>query len=170
MGPYWDTEWVIGNGWYYGERPNPEHWIVSRTPYFDELAKNTSFITEVKRYHATYRNDMIDVFNKSFNKYKNLLVESQKLNYQRWSNLNELVDIGLKPLGSWELECDDLKYYFFEHIKYIDDWLSYNISDNITYNKWLNESGQYYNLNGVKTDNISKGIYIYNGKKYLFKK
>lgn len=170
MGPYWDTEWVIGNGWYYGERPNPEHWIVSRTPYFDKLANNASFMTEVKRFHATYRNDMIDVFNKSFNKYKNLLVESQRLNYQRWPNLNELVDIGLKPLGSWELECDDLDYYFFEHIKYIDDWLSYNNTDNISYNKWFIEPGSYYNLKGVKTDNISKGIYIYNGKKYLLKK
>ena len=32
--PLWDFEWSIGIGWYYGERPNPEHGLIVH-PYYD---------------------------------------------------------------------------------------------------------------------------------------
>ena len=89
------------------------------------------------------------------------------LNYKRWPNLNELVDIGLKPLGSWELECDDLKFYFLDHVNYIDNWLNIS-STNINVNKQNEQIGKvapFYNLMGIKTNCALNGVYIIGGKK-----
>jgi spore coat protein CotH len=120
MGPVWDFEWSLGVGWYYGERPRPANYYVyeSNAFYYDRLLRDPAFTVELKRQWRQI--DVMQDILQHIDETKEMLQQSQALNYQRWDILNTLVSYGGIPLGSYEKEIACDREFFVNHM----NWLS----------------------------------------------
>jgi hypothetical protein len=120
MGPVWDFEWSIGIGWYDGVRPRPANYYVweSSAFYYDRLLQDPAFTAEVKKQWQQI-NVMQDIL-RHIDETKEMLEQSQVLNFQRWDILDTRVGVGGVPLGSYEREVACDREFFANHMHWLE--------------------------------------------------
>lgn len=126
MGPVWDFEWSIGIGWYYDEKPNPNHDISINHPYYSRLVHSTYFKETVKNeWNKVSKNIKNNLLTYIENEAK-MIDKSQKLNFVRWDILNKMVSVDGIPLGSYEAELECTTTYLSTHIDWLSDYINSN--------------------------------------------
>ena len=121
MGPAWDFEWSVGIGWYYGERPNPNHELIVKTVYLQKLMENGQFRQNLKERWKEVSPGLAEILTGFVNDTAREIAFSRQLNFHRWRVMNIRLAAGGIPLGSYEaeLECD--RTYLLEHIRWLDE-------------------------------------------------
>ena len=124
MGPVWDFEWSVGIGWYYGDRPNPDHALVVKTEFFRKLMENRQFLQKLKERWSVISPGLADTLNSFIDDTAREISLSRQLNFCCWQVLNKRLAAGGIPLGSYEaeLECD--RAYLLEHIRWLDEQIA----------------------------------------------
>ena len=120
MGPAWDFEWSVGIGWYTGERPNPNHELTLNTEYVRRLMKNGQFLQKVKERWSEISPGLEEILVSFMDNTAREISLSRELNFCRWTIMNQKIEAGGIPMGSYEaeLECD--KTFLREHIRWLD--------------------------------------------------
>lgn len=120
IGPVWDFEWSIGIGAYYGERPNPNHYIETSMPYFNEIICYREFQDLIYSKWDSMYNSLCDQLIAYIHDTEDYLIVSQELNFSKWEIMNEQIVIGGIPMGSYEdeVECD--VSYLEAHLEWLD--------------------------------------------------
>ena len=121
MGPVWDFEWSVGIGWYYGDRPNPEHRLIACTAYFQNLLKNRAFRGKLKERWNEIVPGLAETLTGFMDETIREIDLSRQMNFYRWWILDMRVGAGGVPLGSYEAEVECDKAYLLEHIRWLDE-------------------------------------------------
>ena len=119
MGPVWDFEWSIGIGWYYGDRPYPNHELVVSI-YQERLLEDSYYKSVVKSIWEQVRDTIKQDLIAYINGLAEDMADSIALNFQKWQILDQQISVGGIPLGSFiaELECDIA--YLSMHVDWLD--------------------------------------------------
>ena len=120
IGPMWDFEWSVGIGWYYGERPNPNHELLDYI-YFDILLEDPYFKSILIEEWDLVKDDINNELMNFINEQAMALSVSQMTNFTVWDIMNKNISIGGVPMGSYwaEVNCD--KEYLSAHINWINN-------------------------------------------------
>ena len=124
MGPVWDFEWSVGIGWYYGDRPNPNHRLIACTAYFQKLLKNRAFREKLKERWSGIVPGLEETLTDFMDETIREIDVSRQLNFYRWWILDMRVGAGGIPLGTYEAEVECDKAYLREHIRWLNDEIS----------------------------------------------
>jgi len=126
MGPVFDFEWSMGTGWYEGPRPRPaDYWVFGLnspfafTWYYDRLKTDAAFVDELKNQWNASKGTLWQVILNYIFQTKQVIYESQKLNFRRWDILNTRLGHGI-PLGSFDAEVNDVVQFFMAHYDWLD--------------------------------------------------
>lgn len=98
---------------------------------------------------------------------------SQRLNFMRWPILSTYVHQNWQASGSYEKEVQIVKDYIKKRIVWMDKKLHYDPSgiDDVAQNE--DESSPFYSIDGRRlgcdANNLSRGVYVRNGKKILIR-
>lgn len=121
MGPVWDFEWSLGIGWYYGDRPNPEHKMTVNTAYLRKLLENKAFRQRLKERWKEIWPDLTENLIGFMNETVRTIKYSRRLNFYRWWIMDQRISAGGMPLGSYEAEVECDETYLREHIRWLNE-------------------------------------------------
>ena len=120
MGPVWDFEWSMGIGWYEGSRPRPADYYVTYSDFYSHrLLQDPRFASILQRmwdvYHVRAQQGILQLFIDVPSE----IMQSQKLNFERWDILNTRVSVGGIPLGSFEKEVECDRQFFINRMNWV---------------------------------------------------
>lgn len=96
---------------------------------------------------------------------------SQKLNFLRWPILNQYVHQNWQAAGSYKGEVEVVRKYIKERIAWMDKKLKFDASGIDEVNAQASSADMIYSIDGHRVghdaDQLPKGVYIRNGKKFL---
>ena len=120
MGPVWDFEWSMGIGWYEGSRPRPPEYFVCYMDFYNHrLLQDAVFANQVKQMWEKYHNNVSSALLQHITDVQNEIMQSQKLNFERWDILNIRVSVGGIPLGSFENEVECDRQFFINRMNWL---------------------------------------------------
>lgn len=169
----WDLDGSFGQRWidqYIPNSSSPDFdFDICMKLYYRLKENNPNNFNEnvIERYHQLRNNYLsTESLINRFKSYYNIIKESgaAEREEEKWSKDSDING----EIINFEKELDYITDWITKHMNYLDEnvFSSTNAINTIPYH---NTNNYFYTINGIKTNTLTKGIYIQNGKKYIIK-